>query len=347
LKFKKICNLIMMILVPACISPIAPANTVETNIVMAASPTSPTATINTPKKIAHPTTTTVKTPVITASATVTYYAYITQVSVTPASSQVLVADHTILDTFDQIPQSAISAAAAKKVLFMHQSTGGYIYDYGLLCLAGLHGDPDNFPQECVTYAQNRANDSWPWYDNSNWSWDAWPTSQADAIAKTDQFVSIVHSQAANYEVIGMKYCYVDGWNQNLNVSEQYYINNMLALESQYPGKTFIWSTSALWGDPGTACENGDTSCQNIASFNQQVRAYAKAHNKPLYDIADIESHDSNGNACTVRGYEGLCSGWYSDSGGHPNKEASIRLAKGFWWLMARLYGWNGSTSSQP
>lgn len=281
---------------------------------------------------------------IAAAPTVTSYAYLPVVTQTPTptSGQVIVADHLILSQFESIPKNAIDIAAANKTLFMHQSTGGYIDYSGLGCLAGLEGDPGyGYPQECATYVQNRATNSWPLYDKSNWGWDLWPTPMANAIAKTDQFVDVVHARAGSYQVIGMKYCYVDGWNQSVNVDQSYYINTMLDLERQYPEKTFIWATSALWADPGDACSGNFNSCRQIADFNQQVRAFAHANNKPLYDIADIESHDLNGNPCTVQGYEGMCSVWYSDGGGHPTIAASIRLAKGFWWLMARISGWNG------
>jgi len=162
---------------------------------------------------------------------------------------------------------------------------------------------------------------------------------ADAIAKTDEWVSVANAQQQNYQILGMKFCYVDGWNQDF----AYYRDHMLELESRYPNKIFIWSTSALWNDPGTACQdNGFNSCQNIAEFNQQVRAYAIANHKLLYDLADIESHDPDGNLCLTSGYEGLCDAYYSNGGGHPNAVGSIRLAKGFWWLMARISGWNGN-----
>lgn len=265
----------------------------------------------------------------------------------PPSGGAIVANHSVVGQFEQIPKSAIDAAAAKKTLFMHQSTGDIIDYSGLQCLAGLHNDPPNYPQECITYAENRDAGRWPWYDKSNLGWEIWPSPQADAMAKTDQFVDLVHARAGNYQVIGMKYCYVDGWNQSINVEQSYYINKMLALEAQYPGKIFIWATSALWRDPGTSCGTIFNSCEAIAEFNRQVRAYANAHNKPLYDVADIESHDRNGNPCTVQGYEGMCADWYDNSGGHPNTEGAIRLAKGFWWLMARIGGWNGTSSSKP
>jgi hypothetical protein len=266
---------------------------------------------------------------------------------TPSPNGAIVADHAVIEQFAQIPQDIIDEAAARKSLFMHQSTGGYVDAMGLACLAGLRDDPANYPPECSTYANNRTTGNWPWYDNANLTWDLWAPPQADAIAKTDQFVSVVNARAGNYDVLGMKYCYVDGWNQGDNVAQNYYINKMLALESQYPNKTFIWATSALWSEPGGACNAMFNSCQQIAEFNQQVRAYAQAHNKPLYDIAAIESHDRNGNPCTVadaagQPWEGMCADWYSDGGGHPNSEASLRLAKGFWWLMARISGWSGN-----
>lgn len=264
---------------------------------------------------------------------------------TPISGQGIIADHTVINRFTQIPKSAIDAAAAKTVLFMHQSTGGYIDDIGLNCLAGLRGW-DGWPAECLTYASNRTNNIWPWYDRSKWAWDFWPQPMADAMAKTDQYMSVMQARAGNYQVIGMKFCYVDGWNQSENVSYNnnhgYYISQMESLERQYPGKIFIYATSALWAEPGSACGGLFDSCQQIAEFNQQVRAYARANNKPLYDIAAIESHDQNGNPCIVSGYEGMCAAWYDSGGGHPNTAGAIRLAKGFWWLMARISGWNGN-----
>jgi hypothetical protein len=241
-----------------------------------------------------------------------------------------IADNASVDQFASIPQSAISAARAKKLLFYHQSTGGYIDQDGLECIAGNRGGWDGFPAECATYAQNPAQ-----YARTNWDTPFWPTPLADAPAKMDQFLSLMTPRVfSTYDVIGMKFCYVDGWNQDF----ENYRSHMEALEAAHPNKTFIWATSALWHDPGTSCDpsNPFNSCAAIADFNTQVRAYAKAHNKPLYDIASIES---NGGTCTVAGYEGMCAEYYADSGGHPTKPGSLRLAKGLWWLMARIGGW--------
>jgi hypothetical protein len=284
----------------------------------------------------------------------------------PVLAQAIVADHTVVNNFPVFPntllQASITVAKAKKVLFLHQSTGGYIFDMGLGCMAGRHNDPSNYPIECTRYVNSPYNFttfiiSEPVFIADNWSWPRWDSPQADAIAKTDQFVATVNSLEAHndYDVIGMKFCYVDGWNQG-EESFNHYRDSMLALEQQYSSKKFIWTTSVLWAEPGSACGGIFDSCANIADFNQRVRDYARANNKILYDMADIES---NGGICQIGGYEGLCDGnnndsdgiynveydWYSDGGGHPTALGSVRLAQGFWWLMAQIAG--GGTGPTP
>jgi hypothetical protein len=298
----------------------------------------PTTTITHSMVIASPTPK-LQNPESTPTPLQTLIPTITLTSDTPStaiSGNAMVADHTAIDKFESIPSNALASAAGLKTLFMHQSTGNNIDFLGLQCLEGLQNDPSVFPQECISFART------PYipYDYRNWNWKLWDEPTADAIAKTDQWISVVQAQEGNYQVLGMKFCYVDGWNQDFT----YYRDHMLELERTYPGKIFIWSTSALWNDPGSACQdNGFNSCSNIAEFNQQVRDFAKANHKPLYDVADIESHDPNGNPCLTDGYEGLCDAYYNGygggGGGHPNPTGSIRLAKGFWYLMALIGGW--------
>jgi hypothetical protein len=252
------------------------------------------------------------------------------------NSEGFIADHRVIAEFDSIPKSAIDAAAAKKTLFYHASTGGNIHGLGLECLAGINSDPGYYPAECVIYASNPGVG---YYNIANWNWPEYPNYTTDAVVKMDQFVSLVSANQQNYDVIGMKYCYVDAWNQDFDQ----YQAKMEALESQYPNKVFIWATSAIYSQSSTSCtgEAGTRNCGQIENFNTQVRAYINANNKPLYDIAAIES---NGGDCTKNGFEALCAE-YSDGlggggGGHPDTDGSIRLAKGFWWLMAKISGWN-------
>jgi hypothetical protein len=250
----------------------------------------------------------------------------TQTPVPPPSGSLFANSH-VIPQFDNIPKSAVDAATARRVLFYHQSTGAVIVSNGLDCLSGKNWDPNYFPPECIIFSEDPGSGYYDW--DTHWDWPMWPEPQADALAKMSQFVSLVPEYQQNYDIIGMKFCYVDGYNEDFND----YRTKIENLENTYPSKAFILSTSALWADPGGSCP----SCENIKLFNDQVRAYAAANHKPLYDIASIES---NGGACQVAGYEGLCSEYYEGGGGHPNYVGAIRLAKGFWWLIARLSGWN-------
>ena len=253
---------------------------------------------------------------------------------TPTGIVGVIVDHTSLSSFPSIPATYLQAAAALDTLFMHASVGNNIDYLGLQCLAGLQADPV-MPEECLTYAEHPYDP----YDNRNWNWRFWDNPVSDAIAKTDQWVSVVNAEQQNYQVLGMKFCYVDSWNQDFT----YYRTHMEQLVQAYPQKTFIWATQVLY--PKSSMDTDPSilqQAQNIQDFNQQLRAYAQANNIFLYDLADIESHEPNGNYCQSNNVEALCDdyidGW-GGGGGHPDAEASLRLAKGFWYLMARIAGW--------
>ena len=149
------------------------------------------------------------------------------------SSDAIIVDHTLVPLFSSIPAADLQAAASIKTLFMHQSTGNNIVVLGLRCLAGIN-DPNSYP-ECAPYSANPPYDP---YDSRNWEWTMWNTPMADAIAKTDEWVSVVNAQQGAYQVLGMKFCYVDGWNQDFD----YYRQAMEQLERTYPQKKFIWTT---------------------------------------------------------------------------------------------------------
>ncbi len=211
-----------------------------------------------------------------------------------------IADHTSVDA-SAIPDPAVAAAANLRVALRRASVGGNISD-GLDALHAAN----------ARYDRSR----WIFYDRGNPGWQE----------KVDEFVSFVAGNSSSFDVLSMKFCFIDP-----NASFTYYRDALLGLESTYPTKTFVWWTIPLE-------DSGNTARR---SFNDQVRAYAAANDKPLFDIADIESHDAAGNhVVDGSGTELLAGDWDSGDGGHLSSAGGQRVASAWWWLMARIAGWD-------
>ncbi len=216
-----------------------------------------------------------------------------------AGAQAIVSDHTTTDVA-AIPDAAIANAAALRLLVRHASVGGNI-DSGL---DALHTANARYDRSLWDF-QSRGNPGWQ--------------------AKVDDLVAQAAAQGSSFDVLTMKFCYIDP-----NASFTYYRDALLGLEATYPTKRFVWWTIPIE-------TSGNTNRQ---AFNDLVRAYAAANGKVLFDVADIESHDAAGvKRVDGSGREIMWDEWTSD-GGHLNAAGSQRVASALWWLMARVAGWN-------
>jgi hypothetical protein len=134
-----------------------------------------------------------------------------------------------------------------------------------------------------------------------------------------------------------------------------YLDLMDGLEDDYPGVQFVYMTGHT---------DGTALTENVPLRNQQIRDYCLANKKILFDFADIESYDPDGDyfgdklvndACD---YDGDGDGtqdsnwaviwqdahpgeWYDCESAHSQPLNANLKAYAAWWLWARLAGWDG------
>lgn len=131
---------------------------------------------------------------------------------------------------------------------------------------------------------------------------------------------------------------------------QTYLSLMKGLETDFPHVKFVYMTGHLDGTGLTG---------NLHLRNEQIRTYCRANNKILFDFADIETYNPDGdyfgnlNPNDACGYTGgnwatewqdshvENTDWYSCSSAHSQPLNANMKAYAFWWLLARLAGWSG------
>jgi hypothetical protein len=245
----------------------------------------------------------------------------------------VVIGHTNTQSVARMPQSVMDQVGRLRWFLAHASVGANMMEglnldlhqpqqgfYQLVSAAGLDSPPAS-TQPGVVYEYYRGNPGWQ--------------------PKVDWFASYVTNGwfFPKVDVVMNKFCFIDLWATSLDVN--YYITNMAALENAYSQTWFVYATIPL-----VTAE--DFRNHSASLFNETLRSWVRANNRILFDIADIEAHDTNGVEQTFI-YQGrvcqkLYSGYTTD-GGHPDVPVGRRqLALGFYALSAALLGVDGNNS---
>ncbi|PIE89108.1 MAG: hypothetical protein CR997_12595 [Acidobacteria bacterium] len=243
----------------------------------------------------------------------------------------IVADHFSTD-LSLIQESAVHDAKAQlRIWYGHTSHGGQITS-GMSVLANDYPTLYNYNSSgsggALSY-QERSDDLGHNGD------DGWEIATREQLDRPDN----------DRNVVVWSWC--GGVSDNTVEGINTYLNLMNQLELDYPDVTFIYMTGHL---DGTGEEG------NLHERNNQIRQYCQTNNKILYDFADIESYDPDGNyfldlnADDACNYElngetlnwavqwcdanpGVCSSVHC---AHSHSLNCDRKGVAFWWLLTQL-----------
>lgn len=254
----------------------------------------------------------------------------------------IIADHNAVAAFDRIPAKWLDAAKKMAIYYAGTSHGSQII-YGVQALQRMSPAHSvavgrwSLPEK-GTVAVLRVNYYGGTEPNGYWS-------TPGGLSKTE-----AAARSGLYDHSMFSWCGEMGSNAPKTV--QQYLDTLNALEAKFPGMRFIYMTGhAVYMDRWTGGE--------LLRNNDMVRKYVKANNKVLFDFYDIDTHDPSGkehpdatDACK------WCASWckahprdcenlidpspYPGECAHSHPLNCMMKAKAFWWMMARLAGWDGN-----
>lgn len=239
-------------------------------------------------------------------------------------------------------QNELDVIRSKKMYFGHASIGGQILD----------GIRDLSKNESARYSLRVTVE--PSALNDPGLIDYYIGPNGDPLAKVERFKNFIQSTDANghewgntLDIAYFKFCYVD-FDENSNIDNIFdtYITTVNSIITQYPNCKFVYFTVPLQGNLTTDRRMAENVVRN--EMNAKIRDYVQKNGGILFDLADIESYDDQGNYQSFS-YNGKTypkawfvadnyanDGWTTDDGAHLNDKGKDHLARAMWNLWVAI-----------
>lgn len=261
----------------------------------------------------------------------------------------IIVDHTCID-ITEVPEWAIQQAKETlHIAYGHTSHGSQITE-GMLYLVGFAnqgGKGLTLPEDI--FAWN--------HGGQEGALDLHDYAMGRDVGRYPEWIDSTRlylddPQNLDVNVIMWSWCGQASLKYEDNLLFKEYLVPMGELELEYPHITFVYMT-------GHVAHSLDA---NNKAANQVIRDYCEASEKVLYDFADIESHDPDGQyypfpddncdyyasrtgerlgnwAVEWQDTHALGFDWYKSGAAHSQSLNANMKAYAAWWLFARLGGW--------
>jgi len=264
----------------------------------------------------------------------------------------IIADHTVVDKYDEIPQYYIDKVKEMWLVYAGESHSLAVRK-GLLSLETL--DPkyavsvvESGTPEAYTTANLRASRA-TWGDYSRTSGWIYSYGEEDwfsntmAPIRTKAGITYCNTNNLTIGAMGFGWCWdpaiytTSDFNMYIDATDQYIAH---CTTMGYPTKIFFTT--------GTVDIYYDELGYQKYLGNEMIRNHVKAGtDRILFDYADILCYDEGSETPNTYTWNGHTYPIITNKNlnpvttGHISATGSLRLAKAMWWMLARMAGWNG------